>query len=130
MKISQKRNNEQKGRLGKYATQSKIDFGLFGLKALESGYITSAQIESAKTTILKKMKRCGKIWIKIHAKKPITKKPLEVRMGKGKGSFAHYVAHVKGGTILFEICGISYNTAKTILEIGGSKLPIKTSICR
>jgi large subunit ribosomal protein L16 len=121
-------NNIQKGKLQKYTNKLTLNFGTLGLKALESGYITSKQLESARQTILKKMNRKGRVWTKIAINKPVTKKPLEVRMGKGKGSLSHRVARVKGGSILFELCGVSKKTAILILRTGGSKLPIKTGL--
>lgn len=123
-----KYNNIQKGKLQKHTNKLTLNFGTLGLKALESGYITSKQLESARQTILKKMNRKGRVWTKIAINKPVTKKPLEVRMGKGKGSLSHRVARVKGGSILFELCGVSKKTAILILRTGGSKLPIKTGL--
>lgn len=121
-------NNIQKGKLQKYTNKLTLNFGTLGLRALESGYVSSKQLESAKQTILKKMNRKGRVWTKIVIDKPVTKKPLEVRMGKGKGSLSHRVARVKGGSILFELCGISKKTAILTLKTGGSKLPIKTGL--
>ena len=123
-----KYNNVQKAKLQKHTNKLTLNFGTLGLKALESGYITSKQLESARQTILKKLNRKGRVWTKIVINKPVTKKPLEVRMGKGKGSMSHRVARVKGGSILFEVCGISKKTAISIFRTGGSKLPIKTGL--
>lgn len=121
-------NNIQKSKLQKYTNKTTLNFGTIGLKALESGYITLKQLESAKQTILKRMNKKGKIWTKIVINKPVTKKPLEVRMGKGKGKISHKMARVKGGTLIFEICGLSHETATSILKTGGSKFPIKTGL--
>lgn len=121
-----KYTNSQKGKLQKCANNLKLNFGTVGLKALESGYITSKQLQSARQTILKKINKKGKVWTKIFLNRPVTQKPLEVRMGKGKGSMSHRVARVKGGSIIFEVCGIPKQTAISIFKTGGSKLPIKT----
>lgn len=123
-----KYNNSQKGKLQKYANNLKLSFGTVGLKVLESGYITSKQLHSARQTILKKINKKGKVWTKIFLNRPVTQKPLEVRMGKGKGSMSHRVARVKGGSIIFEVCGIPKNTAISIFKTGGSKLPLKTAV--
>jgi large subunit ribosomal protein L16 len=122
------RSNIQKGKLQKYANKTSLTFGTIGLRALESGYITLKQLESAKQTILKKMNKKGKIWTKITIDKPVTKKPLEVRMGKGKGKLSHKMARVRGGTLIFEICGLSRETATSIFKTSGSKFPIKTGL--
>ena len=107
---------------------SKLSFGSVGLKACESGRITSRQIESARQAINRRIKRQGKIWIRMFPDIPVTAKPVEVRMGKGKGAVDHWVAKVGGGSILFEIEGISPSLAKSAFKTGGAKLPIKTSI--
>jgi len=107
---------------------NKISFGNIGLKALNSGTITARQIESARQVINRKIKRKGKIWIKIFPHLPITRKPAEVRMGKGKGAVHHWATRVKKGKILFEICGIAEQQAIVALKSGGSKLPISTDI--
>jgi large subunit ribosomal protein L16 len=121
-------SNIQKGRLQKYSNKLKLSFGTLGLKALESGYLTSKQIQSVKQILLKKMNKKGKIWVKIIIDKPVTKKPLEVRMGKGKGSLSHKVARVKGGSLILEVCGLSKESAVPIFKTVGSKLPLKTSL--
>lgn len=119
----------QKGKLNKFNFKSnKLSFGTVGLKALESGLISAKQIESARQAIVRKTKRKGKLWIKIFPALPVTKKPTEVRMGKGKGAVSHWTARVRGGTILFELCGISYKVAVTAFKTGSAKLPIKTKI--
>ena len=104
----------------------RLSNGMFGVKALDSVFITSRQIEAARIAATRYMKREGQLWIKIFPDKPITKKPLEVRMGKGKGALDHYVAVVKPGRILFEISGVSIDVAKEALSIKNKKLPVKT----
>jgi len=119
----------RKGKLKKFIYNSKLNFGLIGLKTTESGLITSKQIESARQAISRKIKKKGgKIWIKIFPKTPITKKPNEVRMGKGKGNLSHWAAKVRGGSIVFEIGGVNKNVAIKAFKTGGAKLPVKTKI--
>ena len=103
-----------------------LNFGSFGLKALTPARITSRQIEAARIAATRFMKREGQLWIKIFPDKPITKKPLEVRMGKGKGALDHYVAVAKAGRVLFEVSGVKIETAKEALRLAAQKLPIKT----
>ncbi|QJC37789.1 50S ribosomal protein L16 [Enterobacteriaceae endosymbiont of Donacia bicoloricornis] len=103
-----------------------INFGSYGIKAINRGRITSKQIESARRAISHSMKRQGKIWIRIFPDKPITEKPLEVRMGKGKGNVEYWVALIQPGRILYEIDGISEIIARKALKLGAAKLPIKT----
>ena len=103
-----------------------IRFGNIGLQATVSGTITSKQIEAARQTIVRKIKRKGKVWIRIFTHTPVTSKPTESRMGKGKGAVSHWCAYVKGGTVLFEICGVSKQIAKEALISGGAKLPVTT----
>jgi large subunit ribosomal protein L16 len=107
---------------------NKLEFGIFGLKALESGCISARQIESARQAINRKIKRNGRVWIRIFPNLPITSKPIEVRMGKGKGSVSHWVARVGAGALLFEIEGISKKLAESALKVGATKLPVKTTI--
>jgi len=119
----------QKGRVKGVATKGgQIAFGTFGLKGLEPARITSNQIEAARVAINRHMKREGKLWIRIFPDKPITKKPAEVRMGKGKGSPEYWVAVCKPGRIIFEIDGVNSELAKRALELGAQKLPIVTKI--
>jgi len=119
----------KKGKLVKLEFKSnKLSFGDIGLKAAESGIISYKQIESARQAIVRKIKRKGKIWIRIFPDLPVTSKPTGVRMGKGKGSVSHWGARVRGGTTLFEICGINKNTVIAALKTGSAKLPIKTKI--
>lgn len=119
----------RKGKLKKFVYNSKLNFGLIGLKSTESGLITSKQIESARQAISRKIKKKGgKIWIKIFPNTPITKKPNEVRMGKGKGNLSHWAARIKGGSIIFEIGGVNKKIAIKAFRTGGAKLPVKTKI--
>ncbi|WP_375562786.1 50S ribosomal protein L16 [Bernardetia sp. OM2101] len=103
-----------------------VDFGDFGIKALEPTWITSRQIEAARIAVTRAMKRQGQVWIRIFPDKPITKKPAEVRMGKGKGAPEYWVAPVVPGTVLFEISGVDKETASEALRLAAQKLPIKT----
>jgi len=103
-----------------------VSFGSFGMKAMEHGFITSRQIEAARVALTRYMKREGKVWIRIFPDKPITSKPLEVRMGKGKGALDHYVARVQPGRIMFEIDGVSEERAREALRLGAQKMPILT----
>ena len=104
----------------------RLSNGMFGVKALDSVFVTSRQLEAARIAATRYMKREGQLWIKIFPDKPITKKPLEVRMGKGKGALDHYVAVVKPGRILFEISGVPIDVAKEALRLASQKLPVKT----
>ena len=105
---------------------TEVNFGDFGLQALQTSYITGRQIEAARITITRTMQRKGKVWINIFPHKPITKKPAEVRMGSGKGAVEYYVAVVKPGRILFEISGVSEEVAREAMRKAGHKLPINT----
>ena len=118
---------QQKGRLrGAAYRGSKLAFGDFGLQALEPGWITARQIEAARVAITRHVKRHGKIWIRVFPDKPITKKPLETRMGKGKGNPEDWVAPVRPGKILYELEGVAREDALEAMRIAGHKLPIKT----
>ena len=103
-----------------------VTFGDFGIQAVETSYVTARQIEAARITITRTMKRGGKVWINIFPHKPITKKPAEVRMGSGKGNVEYYVAVVKPGRILFEISGVPEDIAREAMRKAGHKLPMKT----
>ena len=117
----------QKGRNRGVATRGfELSFGSYAIKALEPGWITSRQIEAARIAISRAMKREGQMWIRIFPDKPITKKPAEVRMGKGKGAPEYWVAVVKPGTILFESSGVDLEVAQESLRLAAMKLPIKT----
>jgi large subunit ribosomal protein L16 len=117
----------QKGRNRGLAHRgSNISFGTFALKAMDSVWITNRQIEAARIAMTRYMKREGKVWIRIFPDKPITKKPNEVRMGKGKGALSHYVAVIKPGRILFEIDGVPRDVAQEALRLAAQKLPVLT----
>ena len=105
---------------------NKIDFGEFGLQALEATWITAKQIEAARVAITRHLKRGGKLWIRIFPDKPITEKPAETRMGKGKGAPVGWVAVVRRGRVMFELEGVEMDIAKRAFELAGAKLPIKT----
>ena len=120
---------QQKGRMKGVAQRgSTLSFGSFGLKALEAHWITNRQIESARIALTRYMKREGNVWIRIFPDKPVTKKPLEVRMGKGKGAPDHWVAVVKPGRIMFELEGVPQEVAQEALRLAAQKLPIKTKM--
>jgi large subunit ribosomal protein L16 len=119
----------QRGRMrGKATRGSSVAFGDFGLKALEPAWITQRQIEASRVTLTRLMKREGKVWIRIFPDKPVTKKPAETRMGKGKGAPEYWVAVVKPGRIMFEVGGVTRATAIEALTLASHKLPIKTKI--
>ncbi len=107
-----------------------VQFGDFGLQALEPAWITSRQIEACRRTIVRHIKRRGKVWIRIFPDKPVTAKPAETRMGKGKGSVDHWVAVVKPGRILFEMAGVPEDVAKEALRLAAYKLPIRTKFVK
>lgn len=119
---------QQKGRNNRsFITKgNNLNFGEFGIKSLENSRITARQIESARIVISKYLKRIGKIWIRIFPDKPITKKPLEVRQGKGKGNVEYWVALVQPGRIIFEVSGVPYDVAYKALKLASYKLPVKT----
>ena len=122
----QKFRKMQKGRMkGVSQRGHRLSNGMFGIKSLESKFITSRQIEAARIAATRYMKREGQLWIKIFPDKPITKKPLEVRMGKGKGAPSHWVAVVRPGRILFEADGVPYEIAKEAMRLAAQKLPVK-----
>ena len=123
----QKYRKRQKGRIKGIAYKgSTISFGSYALKSLDSAYITNRQLEAARIAMTRFMKREGKVWIRIFPDKPITAKPLEVRMGKGKGAVDHYVAVVKPGRIMFEIDGVPQDVAFEALRLAAQKLPVHT----
>jgi len=107
---------------------STISFGDYGLMAIDAGWLSSRQIEATRVAITRHMKRVGQVWIRVFPDKPITMKPAETRMGKGKGAPEYWVAVVKPGRILFEINGVNNETAKRALTLGAAKLPFKTRI--
>lgn len=116
----------QRGRMkGISKGGTEIDFGEFGLQALEPSWITSQQIEAARVAMTRYVKRGGKIWIKIFPHKPVTEKPAETRMGKGKGSPEYWVAVVKPGRVMFELAGVPEETAREAMRLASHKLPVK-----
>ncbi|HSZ25545.1 MAG TPA: 50S ribosomal protein L16 [Cytophagaceae bacterium] len=118
---------QQKGRVKGIATRGhSISFGTFAIKSLEPGRITSRQIEAARISVTRAMKREGQVWIRIFPDKPITQKPAEVRMGKGKGAPEYWVAVVKPGTIIFESAGISKEVAMESMRLAAQKLPVRS----
>jgi large subunit ribosomal protein L16 len=119
----------QKGRMkGNTTRGTRLAYGSFGLKALEAGWITNRQIEAARVALTRRMKREGQVWINIFPDKPVTKKPAEVRMGKGKGNPEYWVAVVKPGRIMFEADGVDLETAKEAMRLAAQKLPIATKL--
>jgi len=122
-----KHRKEQRGRMKGLAYRgSQVSYGEYGLQALEPGWITNRQIEAARVAIVRHLRRGGKIWIKIFPHKPVTKKPAESRMGKGKGSPELWVAVVKPGKVLYEIAGVPEEVAREAFRRASHKLPIKT----
>src|ERR1700757_535289 len=122
-----KHRKAQKGRIRETAKRgATISFGTFALKAQEPIWLTNRQIESARQALTRHMKREGNVWIRVFPDKPITKKPAEVRMGKGKGNLEYYAAVIKPGLILFEAEGVPLDVAKHAMELAAQKLPIKT----
>ena len=126
-----KHRKQMKGRMTGVAVRgSKISFGEFGLKCLEPAWITDRQIEAARVAMTREMKRGGKVWIRIFPDKPITKKPAETRMGKGKGNPEGWVAVVKPARILFEVEGVTEETAREAFALAAAKLPVRTRFVR
>src|SRR5450432_3887697 len=122
-----KYRKQQRGRMtGKAWTGSQLSFGDFGIKTLEPGYITDRQIEASRIAITRFVKRGGKVWIRIFPDKPVTKKPAETRMGKGKGAPEKWVAVVKPGRVMFEMAGVDLATAQEAMTLAAHKLPIRT----
>jgi len=126
-----KHRKQMRGRMRGVATRgSEISFGEYGLKCLEPAWITDRQIEAARIAMTRHIKRGGKIWIRMFPDKPVTKKPAETRMGKGKGAPEYWVAVVKPGRILYEIEGVDEPTAREAMRLAQAKLPIKTKFVR
>jgi large subunit ribosomal protein L16 len=127
-----KRVKHRKQHRGRMAGASKggtnVQFGEYGLKALESGWITNRQLEAARVAMTRKIKRGGKVWINIFPDKPVTKKPAETRMGSGKGSPEGWVAVVKPGRVMFELAGVPEQLAREAMRLAGHKLPVRTKI--
>ncbi|MBI4720230.1 MAG: 50S ribosomal protein L16 [Chitinivibrionia bacterium] len=122
-----KHRKQQRGRMKGQATRgATIEFGEFGLKAMEPKWLTNKQIEAARVALTRHIKRVGKLWIRIFPDKPVTVKPAETRMGKGKGAPEYWVAVVKPGRIMFELEGVPVDVAKRAMDLASSKLPIKT----
>lgn len=122
-----KYRKQQKGKMkGNAQRGHQLAFGSFAIKTLEEAWITGRQIEAARQAITRHMKREGQLWIRIFPDKPVTKKPAEVRMGKGKGAPEYFVARINPGRILFEIEGVSLEVAKEALRLGAQKLPVQT----
>ena len=126
-----KYRKQQKGRNRGLAYRgSSVSFGTFGLKSIDAGFITNRQIEAARIAMTRFMKREGNVWIRIFPDKPVTAKPQEVRMGKGKGALDHYVAVVAPGRIMFEIDGVSEETGREALRLAAQKLPVLTKFVK
>ena len=122
-----KHRKQHRGRRGGMSRgQTKVQFGEYGIKALDAGWLTNRQIEAARIAMTRKIKRGGKVWINVYPDKPVTKKPAEVRMGSGKGAPDHWVAVIRPGRILFEAAGVNEALAKEALRLAAYKLPIKT----
>ena len=128
--LQPKRTKFRKAHKGRIKGSAKggtdLNFGAYGIKALEPERITARQIEAARRAITRHMKRAGRVWIRVFPDVPVSKKPTEVRMGKGKGSPEYWAAKVKPGRIIFEIDGVDKDLARSALELGAAKLPIKT----
>ena len=108
--------------------QTDVQFGEWGLKAMDCGWITNRQIEAARIAMTRKIKRGGKVWINVFPDKPVTQKPAETRMGKGKGSPEHWVAVIKPGRVMFELAGVSEPLAREALRLAGTKLSVRTKV--
>ena len=122
-----KYRKQQRGRMkGKAQRGSRLAYGTFGLKSLDSHWITARQIEAARVAITRHLKRSGKLWIRLFPDKPVTQTPAETRMGKGKGAPEYWVAVVKPGKIMFELDGVPENIAREALKLASNKLPVKT----
>jgi len=126
-----KYRKQMRGRMKGLAQRgNKVQYGDYGLQALEPAWITSRQIEACRRTVVRHIRRRGKVWIRIFPDKPVTAKPAETRMGKGKGTVDHWVAVVKPGRILFEMAGVDEEVAKEALSLASYKLPIKTKFVK
>lgn len=129
MPLTPARTKYRKVQKGSLAGNAKggnfIAFGDFGIQAMDRGYLTSSQIEAARVAITRYMKRRGKVWIRVFPHKPVTKKPLETRMGKGKGPVEYYVAAIKPGVVLFEVSGVTLTIAREALRLADNKIPFR-----
>ncbi len=122
-----KYRKQQRGRRAGFSKgATSVDFGEFGLKAMEAGWVTARQIEAARVALTRHLKRGGKVWIRVFPDKPVTKKPAETRMGKGKGAPELWVAVVKPGRVMFEIEGVAEDLAREAIRLAGHKIPIET----
>ena len=120
-----------KGRMrGEAKGGNRVDFGDFGLQATSCGWLTARQIEAARRTITRTVKRGGKLWIRVFPDKPVSKKPLEVRMGKGKGNVEYWVAQIQPGRMLYEIEGVNEDLARAAFELAAAKLPVQTAFVK
>src|SRR5438046_554783 len=122
------RKHHRGRRAGESKGQTTVQFGDFGLKSLDAGWVTNREIEAARIAMTRKIKRGGKIWINVFPDKPVTQKPAETRMGSGKGSPEHWVAVVKPGRVMFELAGVPEPLAKEALRLAGQKLSVKTKV--
>jgi large subunit ribosomal protein L16 len=126
-----KYRKQQRGRRrGASKGQQQVNFGEFGLKSLDTGWVTNRQIEAARIAMTRKIKRGGKVWINVFPDKPVTQKPAETRMGAGKGSPEHWVAVVKPGRVMFELAGVPEDLAREAMRLAGMKLPVKTKFVK
>jgi large subunit ribosomal protein L16 len=126
-----KYRKQQRGRrCGPTKGAARVDFGEYGLKAMETGWVTARQIEAARIALTRHIKRGGKIWIRVFPDKPVSKKPAEVRMGKGKGAPEFWVAVVKPGRVMFEIEGVTEELAREAIALAGHKMPIATKFVK
>jgi len=126
-----KYRKQMRGRMkGRASRGTEVNFGDFGLRALEPGWVTARQIEAARRALVRYMRRRGKVWIRIFPDKPVTKKPAETRMGKGKGAVDHWVAVVKPGRIMFEISGLNEESAREAMRLASHKLSVKTKFIK
>ena len=126
-----KHRKQFRGRRAGYAKgQTDVQYGDYGIKALETGWVTNRQIEAARIAMTRKIRRGGKVWINLFPDKPFTKKPAETRMGSGKGSPEHWVAVIKPGRVMFELAGVPEPLAKEALRLAGQKLPVKTKFVK
>src|SRR5437879_13489894 len=132
--LSPKRVKHRKQHRGRRAGvsrgQVKVQFGEYGLKALEGGWLSNRQIEAARIAMTRKIRRGGKVWINVFPDKPVTQKPAETRMGSGKGAPEHWVAVVKPGRVMFELAGVDERLAKEALRLAGRTLPLKTRVVK
>ena len=124
------RRHHRGRRRGLSRGQTDVNFGEYGIKALEAGWLTNRQIEAARIAMTRKIKRGGKVWINVFPDKPVTQKPAETRMGSGKGSPEHWVAVVKPGRVMFELAGVPEPLAREALRLAGQKLPLRTKLVK